>query len=321
MRRTSPPAPLLRGEGSSPFPHREGGRGVRSRAHGAAVGQAGLRPLLDLVRARDTWLPASRRRRCPGRARRWGTCSRRAPPAAGEHLVDQLGEAAPFLDAEVGRPRSRCRLAAWPTGETSPGPCQAVRTPNALRRMASLRAGVMPPIWLMCTRMKSIRRSGDQRLPLARVVEQLAHGDGRGALLADAWQTSRCLPAPARPPGRRAGSGSTSLASCTASMGAGARGRRAAARPRRRARRARARTARACCACSAAGHSRRRPVRRRAWRASRAFAAVAAQLAADVAIALLHEPADVVHRPPAGRGRRRGRRRRRPRGTCRPSSW
>jgi hypothetical protein len=37
-------------------------------------------------------------------------------------------------------------LAAWPTGDTSPGPCQAVRIPNCSQKIANLRAAVIPPI-------------------------------------------------------------------------------------------------------------------------------------------------------------------------------
>ena len=63
------------------------------------------------------------------------------------------------MDAEVVAGEIQGELAAWPTGETSPGPCQAVRTPNHSHSAASLRAGLRPPICEMWTRMKSISRS------------------------------------------------------------------------------------------------------------------------------------------------------------------
>ena len=78
---------------------------------------------------------------------------------AGEDLLRALAEEVRLLDAEVWQARSRCRLAACPTGETSPGPCQAVRTPKNSQKAASLRAGVIPPMSEIWTRMKSISRS------------------------------------------------------------------------------------------------------------------------------------------------------------------
>jgi len=44
-------------------------------------------------------------------------------------------------------------FAAWPTGDTSPGPCHAVLTPNVSPRIAILRHGVKPPACDTCTRM------------------------------------------------------------------------------------------------------------------------------------------------------------------------
>src|SRR3954470_10513365 len=96
---------------------------------------------------------------------------------------------------------SRWTLAAMPTGETSPGPCQAVRMPKAAQRWASLRVGVTPPSWEGWTRMKSKRRlamrGGDSRGWLKSsamamgvgeegggsrgVLEESAEGGGGGA--------------------------------------------------------------------------------------------------------------------------------------------
>jgi hypothetical protein len=42
---------------------------------------------------------------------------------------------------KLGAVRSRCKLAARPTGDVSDGSCQAVRTPKNSHSVASLRAG------------------------------------------------------------------------------------------------------------------------------------------------------------------------------------
>src|SRR5690349_15456378 len=42
--------------------------------------------------------------------------------------------------------RSMCAFAAWPTGETSPGPCHAVLMLNHSPSLAIFIAGVIPPI-------------------------------------------------------------------------------------------------------------------------------------------------------------------------------
>ena len=46
-----------------------------------------------------------------------------------------------------------------PTGEQSPGPCQAVLTPKNSHSAATFRAMLRPPICEMWIRMKSISRS------------------------------------------------------------------------------------------------------------------------------------------------------------------
>eukprot|EP01043_Picozoa_sp_COSAG02_P031957 COSAG02_NODE_2112_length_9802_cov_10.985159_14_plen_61_part_00 len=51
------------------------------------------------------------------------------------------------------------RFAIIPTGEQSPGPCKATRTPKNSQRAESLIIGVRPPISDIWTRMKSISRS------------------------------------------------------------------------------------------------------------------------------------------------------------------
>ena len=51
--------------------------------------------------------------------------------------------------------------------------------------MAILRAGVKPPVWRNVDADVIDQPFGDKRLPFVRAVEQLAHGDGRGAILAD----------------------------------------------------------------------------------------------------------------------------------------
>ena len=72
---------------------------------------------------------------------------------------------------------------AWPTGDTLPGPCQAVRTPNISQQQAIFRARLKPPIAEMWMRMKSIQRfatSGSHSFrltkssPMARGVEHTA---------------------------------------------------------------------------------------------------------------------------------------------------
>jgi|EP01044_Picomonas_judraskeda_P024465 hypothetical protein len=55
--------------------------------------------------------------------------------------------------------RSMARFAIIPTGEQSPGPCSATRTPKNSQSVASLIMGVRPPISDMWTRMKSMSRS------------------------------------------------------------------------------------------------------------------------------------------------------------------
>ena len=66
--------------------------------------------------------------------------------AAGEDVERILLEAGPLLDTEVQLETSMWMSAAWPTGEVSPGPCHAVRTEKCSANLASLTAGVMPPI-------------------------------------------------------------------------------------------------------------------------------------------------------------------------------
>ena len=73
----------------------------------------------------------------------------------------------------------------WPTGETSPGPCHAVLTPNILGQDRDFARG------RESARLGNVHADvvdepfGDQRLPLVRAVEEFAHGDGRGAILPD----------------------------------------------------------------------------------------------------------------------------------------
>src|SRR5690348_9983165 len=71
----------------------------------------------------------------------------------------------------------------WPTGDTSPGPCQAVLTPNASARIAILRAGLNPPALRNMHANIVDEPLGNQRLPLMRTVEQLAHRDWSGTVL------------------------------------------------------------------------------------------------------------------------------------------
>src|SRR5215213_5156046 len=82
---------------------------------------------------------------------------------------------------KFGLLRSRCRLAAWPIGETSPGPCQAVRTLQLAERSHLARGCDAAKRAEMHAR-KVDQPFGHQRNPLALVHEQLAHGDRRSAL-------------------------------------------------------------------------------------------------------------------------------------------
>lgn len=80
--------------------------------------------------------------------------------------------------------RSSARLASWVTGDASPGPCQAVRTPKNSHKAASVRAGVRPRMSEMCTRMKSTERL-DDREELRDVGVELTHRDRHARLFAD----------------------------------------------------------------------------------------------------------------------------------------
>ena len=73
--------------------------------------------------------------------------------------------------------RSRWRLAAWPTGETSPGPCQAVRTPKNSQSAASLRARRQAADVRDVDADEVDQAVADQRHVLVLVDEQLAHRD------------------------------------------------------------------------------------------------------------------------------------------------
>ena len=52
--------------------------------------------------------------------------------------------------------------------------------------MATLRAGVIPPIWLIVHADEIDQPLLNQQLPFMRIVEELAHGQGRGATLPNA---------------------------------------------------------------------------------------------------------------------------------------
>ena len=65
-----------------------------------------------------------------------------------------------FVNSEIVAGRARgASPAAWPTGEQSPGPCQAVLTPKNSQRAATFRAIDRPPICETWIRIKSISRS------------------------------------------------------------------------------------------------------------------------------------------------------------------
>ena len=76
-------------------------------------------------------------------------------------------------------------LAAWPIGETSPGPCQAVLTPMDFRHGGDLAHGRQAAGLRDVDADVIDQPAGDQRGPFVRAVEQFAHGDGGGALTAD----------------------------------------------------------------------------------------------------------------------------------------
>ena len=77
---------------------------------------------------------------------------------ATEHLARFVVEEKTFLDAEVADCEIEVRVDRVPTGDGSPGPCQALRTLKNSASVAIFRAGERPPASLMWTRIKSIKR-------------------------------------------------------------------------------------------------------------------------------------------------------------------
>ena len=63
-----------------------------------------------------------------------------------------VGGLAAYVLPKFEQARSRATLQAWPTGDTSPGQCQAVFTPKCSPRAAIFRHGVRPPACETCTR-------------------------------------------------------------------------------------------------------------------------------------------------------------------------
>ena len=102
---------------------------LSSRARRAAVGQARLRPLPTLVGAgifgRQLLVDVDAQARLVVGIHVAVAHFR----AAGEHLVDEFGEAAPLLDAEVGRPQVEVQVGGVADRRDVAGPCQAVRMP------------------------------------------------------------------------------------------------------------------------------------------------------------------------------------------------
>src|SRR2546430_2510395 len=64
---------------------------------------------------------------------------------------------------KFGMARSRWMLAAWPTGDTSPGPCQAVRTAKNSHSAATFRAMVRAPASTM-SRARNLREAGTRKV-------------------------------------------------------------------------------------------------------------------------------------------------------------
>ena len=120
----------------------------------------------------DIWPPIFRLYQCPSQACRSDTynrCALRANP--GTYHRPDSSKAAPLLDAEVGRPHIHVQVCGVTDGRSVAGAVPGCANSVHLRKKRRLRAGVMPPIWLTCMRMKSINVARDQGLPFARVVE------------------------------------------------------------------------------------------------------------------------------------------------------